>query len=677
MTYIRKYIFLFTAVCLLMLGAALLPPSVSAFAEQEEDAEEEPSAVATVDGAPQSDLESALSAWTQGTTLTLLADAETSTVTVSEEKTLDLNGRTFSLKEGETGSVLIVAGTGVLTVQDSGTGGKITGGNAVEGGGILIRAEGTLRLLGGSVTGNRASEHGGGVCASGAVYLSGDCVIAGNSDETGAESNLFLSLGNRVHVSNFSGRVGIKMPNPEENLSGKFIDAEGELTGEFFSDDKEYVMDGTDLRVAPLASVVVTYEGTEKIFPTTSPSSLKDSVRVEGTNSNGAPYRREIVVEFPAAGIFHVGECEVTVTAYGKEDVMSEPVTGSFTVDVVAPKLESIEIAVPSYPPVYFDTPIEELQITVTGRYEDGNSRTLGDSPQKTAEKNSSEPFITDWYIISGNLSKREEGNATLTVTVGQHSKTFSVAVSRYLLNAADFAVNDVTVTDRGGEWEISPEQFVPDLPAGIEAVPTIGGEPFAGNELGPGVYTVEISFLVEDVENYEVSGDRTATLTVNRAQFDVVNDAQEIVCSFTAKGGVPPLWKFTVKEIYDVRHPALEGDFEILQAEALTLLREDETELGKIGVRLLLGERAREREDLKLYRVRGDGSLEEVAFTRDGDYIEFEGNEFLDTQYVIAVDSGFGLYLALSIAFGALCVVAAIGFFCFLVFKRKVRFKQ
>ena len=187
----------------------------------------------------------------------------------------------------------------------------------------------------------------------------------------------------------------------------------------------------------------------------------------------------------------------------------------------------------------------------------------------------------------------------------------------------------------------------------------------------------MEISFLVEDVENYEVSGDRTATLTVNRAQFDVVNDAQEIVCSFTAKGGVPPLWKFTVKEIYDVRHPALEGDFEILQAEALTLLREDEAELGKIGVRLLLGERAREREDLKLYRVRGDGSLEEVAFTRDGDYIEFEGNEFLDTQYVIAVDSGFGLYLALSIAFGALCVVAAIGFFCFLVFKRKVRFKQ
>ncbi len=78
--------------------------------------------------------------------------------------TLDLNSHTISRGRTEVvedGSVILVQGT--LTVKDSGTGGRITGGFAEIGGGILNDNGGTLIIESGSIEGNCALYDGGGI----------------------------------------------------------------------------------------------------------------------------------------------------------------------------------------------------------------------------------------------------------------------------------------------------------------------------------------------------------------------------------------------------------------------------------------------------------------------------------------------------------------------------------
>ena len=92
---------------------------------------------------------------------------------VTSTLTLDLNGCT--LRMTGTGSVLKVSGRATLTITDSsaeGTG-TITGGNAVDGGGVYIDNNATLKMTGGCITGCHASYGGGGIRSSGNLYMSG------------------------------------------------------------------------------------------------------------------------------------------------------------------------------------------------------------------------------------------------------------------------------------------------------------------------------------------------------------------------------------------------------------------------------------------------------------------------------------------------------------------------
>ena len=75
--------------------------------------------------------------------------------------TIDLNGHT--LKGNGNSSVIVV--NGELTIKDSSSGGKVTGGNALgsKGGGVLVKTGGSLQLLSGAITDNTA-PYGGGVC---------------------------------------------------------------------------------------------------------------------------------------------------------------------------------------------------------------------------------------------------------------------------------------------------------------------------------------------------------------------------------------------------------------------------------------------------------------------------------------------------------------------------------
>ena len=179
----------------------------------------------------------ALNAWTENTTLTLLADVTTaSTITVNVTKTLDLNG--YGITMTGSGSVISISSSGALTLNDSNaenqthyytvaspkengaglatvcdeatynsaseiargtfTGGYITGGSAVAGAGVCVN-NGTLYMNGGTIIGNTATgsnvTYGGGVAlrtSNDAFTMAGGAII-GNTALCGGGVSVYLS----------------------------------------------------------------------------------------------------------------------------------------------------------------------------------------------------------------------------------------------------------------------------------------------------------------------------------------------------------------------------------------------------------------------------------------------------------------------------------------------------
>ena len=212
------------------------------------------------------DLSTAVSNWTAGSTLKLLADVETaSTISVpSGAHTLDLNG--YGIRMTGSGSVISVPSGAALTLNDSSpsvahsyslsgylatagsgdysfTGGYITGGSTSgEGGGVHV--DGTFTMYGGTIIGNSASK-GGGVCvdtgasmamSGGAIrynvgiYKSGDITVNGDGGGIVVYGSLNMS-GGRV-CDNHSGWGG----GIEARGGSAFILSGGTITGNSVED---------------------------------------------------------------------------------------------------------------------------------------------------------------------------------------------------------------------------------------------------------------------------------------------------------------------------------------------------------------------------------------------------------------------------------------------------------
>ena len=137
----------------------------------------------------------------------------TSTLEISSSLTLDLNG--YVLKMTGSGSVLKVSDRATLTIQDSsaeGTG-TITGGNAVDGGGVYIDNNATLKMTGGCITDCHAS-YGGGIFSYGNLYMSGTakiekCTLNGGSDDAiwNAEGVIYADGGTVDGTVNNQGTI--------------------------------------------------------------------------------------------------------------------------------------------------------------------------------------------------------------------------------------------------------------------------------------------------------------------------------------------------------------------------------------------------------------------------------------------------------------------------------------
>jgi predicted outer membrane repeat protein len=153
---------------------------------------------------------------TLGTDITLNSRIDIGGTTV----TLDLNGKT--LKRAMTaatdgGQVIYIANGGELTIKDCGTGGKITGGWAYQGGGIYVEAGGTLTISGGTITGNRADRkegsshgYGGGVENHGTLTISGGTITGNTAGQFGGgiHNEGTLSMTGGSIADNTSGQYG-------------------------------------------------------------------------------------------------------------------------------------------------------------------------------------------------------------------------------------------------------------------------------------------------------------------------------------------------------------------------------------------------------------------------------------------------------------------------------------
>ena len=190
-------------------------------------------------------LSDALAEWTDGTTLTLLEDSVIdSTISVTAEKTLDLNGH--GIKMTGVGSVINVGDDANLTINDSNpdavhyytiaspasngaglavvddinteetrtfNGGYITGGNATNGGGININKGGSVTMNGGAVIGNNGTNECGGVnITQGAkMTMNGGYIIGNSAPQGGAGVNargIFVMTDGTIAYNYASSRAG-------------------------------------------------------------------------------------------------------------------------------------------------------------------------------------------------------------------------------------------------------------------------------------------------------------------------------------------------------------------------------------------------------------------------------------------------------------------------------------
>ena len=147
-------------------------------------------------GASEPNLQGMIDRANAGDTIKLSSNTEVhATLQITKNLTLDLNGCTLRMT-GD-GSVLKVSGRATLTIQDSsaeGTG-TITGGNAVDGGGVYIDNNATLKMTGGCITGCHASYGGGGIRSSGNLYMSGTAKIEKCTSNWGSDDAIWNKEG--------------------------------------------------------------------------------------------------------------------------------------------------------------------------------------------------------------------------------------------------------------------------------------------------------------------------------------------------------------------------------------------------------------------------------------------------------------------------------------------------
>ena len=184
----------------------------------------------------------ALTNWTDGSTLRLLADAKPdSPIVVDFSGTLDLNGFAIDRSlQTAAANGNVITNNGVLTITDSSEAqtGTITGAfNRGSGGGIVNT--GTLTLNGGAITGNKAVDGGAGIINTGVVVMNGGAITGNSVSGTGknggaiwTNNSLTINGGEIRNNSSATGNGGaISYNNGSLTVSGSPVITDNTASG--------------------------------------------------------------------------------------------------------------------------------------------------------------------------------------------------------------------------------------------------------------------------------------------------------------------------------------------------------------------------------------------------------------------------------------------------------------
>ena len=171
----------------------------------------------------------ALSHWENNSTLTLLANVETSsTITINNTRTLDLNG--YGIKRTGSGRVFYIGGSGNLTINDSNPDAehKYTLSNEYNGAGLatLDEENGTITVNGGYITGGNGENEGGAIYVDGHLTINGGNLIGNRANSHGGaikaqESSASVTMnGGRICYNTFNYQGALTIGNSTLRLYG-------------------------------------------------------------------------------------------------------------------------------------------------------------------------------------------------------------------------------------------------------------------------------------------------------------------------------------------------------------------------------------------------------------------------------------------------------------------------
>ncbi len=354
---------------------------------------------------------------------------------------LDLNGKTIrrSLSTAESnGYVLGVSG--ILIINDTATGGKITGGNnSGNGGGILVYS-GSLTVNGGSITGNRAIN-GGGIYVSDAASLVLNSASITNNTATSNGGGLYvgvatatISLTPVISGNSAASGGGIYL------ISSGTIDFSGTVTNNNATAFGGGVYAGGNFRASYSAYVygnVKSYAANNIFLPN------GNRVVINQTTGLSGNARMGITTEYPptqTSTIQIITDVSANMSGYFTSDISSYGIKNNGTGSA-----QSLVLTVQS-------VAVGELSGTLTRNTATTTALTI--QVTTTNISNGTAAVIT-WY---NNASKTQYGDTyrpygvTMTATaVNNNSVTLSVSSSSYA-KAGDYYF---TVTVDGIESDI------------------------------------------------------------------------------------------------------------------------------------------------------------------------------------------------------------------------------
>lgn len=263
----------------------------------------------------------------------------TTDLTVNGAVTLDLKGHTLT-GTGK-GSVITVDSGGILTLNDTGGTGKITGGKNTHtekpwlyGGGVSV-SDGKFIMNGGTISNNVTGEYGGGVYINGATFkMSGGSI----TDNTANED---------------AGGVMINTGTQEGYIDGTFDMSGGSITGNsakakaggvllYRNDQGKY---STVFKVSGMVTVTGNHAGTDNVESNV--SLYPDKTITAAGLTNGA--RIGVNLYSPPAGEKTVTICTGTAEAsyFSSDDTSYEVVAGTDNNSVILKKTSATSSELP------------------------------------------------------------------------------------------------------------------------------------------------------------------------------------------------------------------------------------------------------------------------------------------------------------------------------------------